>query len=68
MTAKSELLIETISLKQFDALLEDYTKEVPLKLEDVEDERLRKIPAALAEREDAHLTQKELQTLMEWKL
>lgn len=60
--------ITAISIKDFDALLEDYKTEVPSKLEDLEAERMERIPTSLSKREDAHLTKKELQGLMEWKL
>lgn len=57
-----------ISLEEFEALLDKYSEHVPTKLAELEEERLRSIPAALTKRKEASLQKTEVQSLVEWKL
>ncbi|KAF1347812.1 hypothetical protein BDV97DRAFT_370702 [Delphinella strobiligena] len=59
---------ENIEPTKFKHLLDSYKDEVPQKLAELEKHRLKIIPEALSERNATHLTKKEVQTLVDWKL
>lgn len=59
---------ENIEPTEFKDILDSYEDEVPEKLAELEKHRLEIIPEALSERNAKHLTKKEVQTLVDWKL
>lgn len=59
---------ENIEPVEFESILDSYRDEVPERLAELEKQRLEIIPAALSERDATHLTKKEVQTLVDWKL
>lgn len=59
---------ENIEPTEFKSTLDAYKNEVPEKLAELEKQRLESIPEALAERNATHMTKKEVQTLVDWKL
>lgn len=60
---------QTITYKTFSELLDSYKELVPSKLDELEEQRLEKIPKSLSERtDDAHLKKSEVQKLVDWKL
>ena len=60
--------IGTIVADEFESLLQQYPSAVPVKLAELEKQRLDIIPQTLRDREMKFITRDELITLMEWKL
>jgi len=64
--------VTEITPKTFKDILEKYHSTVPEKVKDLEEERLHRIPEALAKRKkdgsDAYLTWGEVVKLVDWKL